>query len=471
MKFEHLLYEIILENIELGEQRKPMTQDEFESKAHSVHDAKRIEQGKKPYTYENVNYVNNKTKVFITCHEKDEDGIEHGVFSQPPNMHLYGQGCRKCSGNEKSNTDEFIQKAKKVHDTKRIEQGIKPYTYENVNYVNSMADVLITCPEHGVFSQRPNTHLNGKGCKKCGGKEKSNTDEFIQKAHKIHDEKRIKRGMELYNYSKVNYVNNQTKVDIICDKHGTFSVTPTEHLYGGSGCRNCFYESIRKNTDEFITQARGKHDEKRKINGKSPYDYSEVNYFNSRTKVIIICDEKYANGEKHGPFLQQPANHLIGRGCPICNELKGETDIKLILSKNNIEFTPQYQYEDCTSFKKSSKNKICKLLSFDFYLPKFKTLIEFDGFYHFNKKYGTNNDFMSQVLNDREKNNYTKFNDIKLIRISYFDMKNLEEEIRNGLLSKDQLYLSKSYGKHKTGWVDDNFQPTTKFLKTYNGVD
>ena len=78
---------------------------------------------------------------------------------------------------------------------------------------------------------------------------------------------------------------------------------------------------------------------------------------------------------------------------------------------------------------------------------------------------------MSDVLNDREKNNYTKLKDIKLIRISYFDMKNLEEEIRNGLLSKDQLYLSKSYGKHKTGWVDDNFQPTTKFLKTYNGVD
>ena len=398
MKFEHLLYEIILENIELGEQRKPMTQDEFVSRAHAVHDTKRIEQGRKPYTYENVNYVHNKTKVFITCHEKDKDGIEHGVFSQLPNDHLQGVGCAKCSGNAKSNTDKFIQKAHAVHDAKRIEQGREPYTYENLNYVNSKTDILITCPEHGVFSQSPNTHLRGLGCAKCSGIAKSNTDEFIQKAKKVHDEKRV-------------------------------------------------------------------------INGKEPYDYTEVKYVNGKTNVIIICHEKYKNDEEHGPFLQRPNNHLSGDGCPTCNQLKGETDIKLILSKNNIEFTPQYQYEDCTSFKKSSKNKICKLLSFDFYLPKFKTLIEFDGFYHFNKKYGTNNDFMSQVLNDREKNNYTKFNDIKLIRISYFDMKNLEEEIRNGLLSKDQLYLSKSYGKHKTGWVDDNFQPTTKFLKTYNGVD
>ena len=291
--------------------------------------------------------------------------------------------------------DEFMSKAHAVHDAKRIEQGRKPYTYENINYVNNKTDILITCPEHGVFSQSPNTHLMGIGCAQCSGRAKSNTDEFIQKAKKVHDEKRG-------------------------------------------------------------------------INGKEPYDYTEVKYVNSKTNVIIICNEKYANDEKHGPFLQSPNTHLMGSGCPICYELKGETDIKLILSKNNIEFIPQYQYEDCTSFKKSSKNKICKLLSFDFYLPKFNKLIEFDGFYHFNKNPKNDNDkFMSDVLNDREKNNYTKLKDIKLIRISYFDIKNLEEEIRNGLLSKDQLYLSKSYGNHKTGWVDDSFQPTTKFIKKY----
>jgi hypothetical protein len=404
MKFENLLHEIILENIELSEARPPMTQDEFIARAHAVHDTKRIEQGKKPYEYDKVNYVDNKTNVLITCPEKDDINGEHGDFPQGPKKHLQGHGCKYCSGKNKKTTDEFIKLAHDVHDTKRIEQGKKPYEYDKVNYVNNKTNVLITCPEkddingeHGDFPQTPNDHLKGKGCKYCSGKNKKTTDEFIRKAKKVHDEKR-------------------------------------------------------------------------KINKKPPYNYSQVNYVDSTKDVIIICDVKHPNGKKHGPFLQTPNKHLQGQGCAICNELKGETDIRIILSKNNIKFTPQFQYEDCTSFKKSSQNKLCRLLSFDFFLPDYNTLIEYDGLYHFVKK-RTNDEFMSQVLNDREKNSYTYFKNIKLIRISYIDSNNLEEEIRNGLLSKDQLYLSKSYGKHKTGWVNDKFQPTTKFLEKYNNVD
>ena len=302
-------------------------------------------------------------------------------------------------------------------------------------------------------------------------------DEFIDAAKRVHDEKRINRGKKPYEYENVNYVNNRTKVNITCPeedniygKHGDFPQTPNDHLRS-KGCPKCG-KVYKKNQDEFIDAAKRVHDEKRKINGKEPYDYSEVNYVGGKEDVIINCDEKYANGEKHGPFLQTPNDHLRSSGCPICSELKGETDTKLIFSKNNIEFIPQFQYKDCTSVKISSKNKLCRLLRFDFYLPKFNTLIEFDGFYHFNKHpKNDNDDFMYSVLNDREKNSYTKLKGIKLIRISYLDIKNLEEEIRNGLLSKEQLYLSKSYGNHKTGWVDDNFQPTTKFLKKYNNVD
>lgn len=44
-------------------------------------------------------------------------------------------------------------------------------------------------------------------------------------------------------------------------------------------------------------------------NGK--YDYSNVDYINSRTKVNIICP-------KHGLFEQVPRSHLQGNGCPKC---------------------------------------------------------------------------------------------------------------------------------------------------------
>ena len=41
-----------------------------------------------------------------------------------------------------------------------------------------------------------------------------------------------------YDYSKVEYVNTQTKVMIICPIHGVFEQIPSSHLKG-YGCRKC----------------------------------------------------------------------------------------------------------------------------------------------------------------------------------------------------------------------------------------
>ena len=60
------------------------------------------------------------------------------------------------------NTQEFIEKAKKIHNNK--------YDYSKVEYVNVKTKVCIICPEHGEFWQTPDSHINGKsGCPKCGG--------------------------------------------------------------------------------------------------------------------------------------------------------------------------------------------------------------------------------------------------------------------------------------------------------------
>ena len=91
-------------------------------------------------------------------------------------------------------------------------------------------------------------------------------------------------------------------------------------------------------------------------------------------------------------------------------------------------------------------------MTFDFYLPDQNTLIEFDGAYHFGKS-RDNQDYISQVFNDREKNEYTKAKNIKLIRIGYLDKENIEEELMKGLDSNDQLYLSTKYPIDK-GWRD-----------------
>lgn len=106
------------------------------------------------YTYNNTTYVNDKTKILITC-------PIHGDFLQTPRAHLSGKGCMACYlANKAHDTDSFIQKANGVH--------FGYYDYSKVKYVNAKTKITIICPEHGEFQQTPNDHLVGKGCRRCG---------------------------------------------------------------------------------------------------------------------------------------------------------------------------------------------------------------------------------------------------------------------------------------------------------------
>jgi hypothetical protein len=125
---------------------------------------------------------------------------------------------------------------------------------------------------------------------------KKTTDEFIQEAKEIHG--------DIYDYSKVKYVNCNTKVAIICKEHGEFQKQPLKFLNAKQGCPKCSKNYI-PNTSEWIQNAKKIHGDK--------YDYSKVEYFNSKKNVIISCRE-------HGEFKQIPNNHLRGAGCPICSK-------------------------------------------------------------------------------------------------------------------------------------------------------
>jgi len=122
--------------------------------------------------------------------------------------------------------EEFIEKAKLVHGNK--------YDYSKVNYINNSTKVCIICPEHGEFWQLPNSHLLSFGCSKCTNNYNYTTEEWIEKAKKVHRNK--------YDYSKVNYLNNYTKVCIICSLHSEFWQTPDNHL-GGNNCPKCMNKS------------------------------------------------------------------------------------------------------------------------------------------------------------------------------------------------------------------------------------
>ena len=167
------------------------------------------------YDYSKVNFINGTTEVTIIC-------PIHGEFQQKPIVHLNGSGCQKCAGNVKYTTETFIEAAKNVHGNK--------YDYSKVEYINSSTKVTIICPTHGEFQQLPSEHLQGKGCIHCAGKAKYTNETFIAAAREVHGEK--------YDYSKVNYINCMTEVTIICPIHGEFKQRPVSHLQG-SGCQRC----------------------------------------------------------------------------------------------------------------------------------------------------------------------------------------------------------------------------------------
>jgi len=291
---------------------------------------------------------------------------------------------------------DFIEKAKNIHNDK--------YDYNKVKYLNSNTKVEIICKEHGSFLQRPHDHLGGHGCFECSritrATRRLKLDQFISKAISIHGNK--------YDYGNVKYVNNCTKVELICKKHGAFFVKPNAHISMKSGCPTCasnlISDRMSHNTKKFI-------DISKKIHGDR-YDYSNVDYKDNKTKVHIIC-------QIHGSFLQSPNGHKSGNGCPRCKESKGETRITKILQSLNIEFVKQYRFEDC-------KNK--SQLIFDFYLPCYNMCIEFDGSQHYNKK----SRFYSEITktNDEIKDKYCLEKNIYLLRIPYYKYINIEKIIK-----------------------------------------
>ena len=276
------------------------------------------------FDYSKVEYVDSKTPVVIIC-------PIHGEFEITPVRFLQNKhGCRKCSIEhthklQTKTTEQFVKECKEIWGN--------AYSYENTNYINADTKVLINCPIHGEFLTRPADFVRGHGCSKCKSlstikfnkKTKSDTLEtFITKSTLLYD--------NLFDYSKVLYVNSRTKVLIHSNLlNEDFLITPAKFLQGQFKQK---YLNLPKNkasslTKEIIIQ-------RALLVHGNKYLYDKVVYKDLHTPILITCP-------KHGDFLQTPINHLWNReGCPICNNSKGEMFIDNTLNELNIDYKRQY---------------------------------------------------------------------------------------------------------------------------------
>jgi hypothetical protein len=295
------------------------TTDQFIQDAQKIHND--------TYDYSNVNYKGHLINVKIVCKL-------HGEFYQTPKCHVRGHGCPKCrymKSSEKlsKNHDKFIEEVNMIHDNK--------YDYSKTHYKKSSIKITIVCKEHGDFFQTPNAHLRGAGCSKCsniknGLMRRKTNENFIKDAIDIHGNR--------YDYSKVNYKNSSTKIIIICKEHGEFEQAPISHL-NGSNCNKCS-GAYTLSTDEFVNKANIIHD--------NEYDYSKVEYVNTKKKVTIVC-------KIHGDFTQIPEHHLNGHGCSKCANCHKYTTNEFIKKANEIHGN-KYDYSNVVYTKSHDKISI-----------------------------------------------------------------------------------------------------------------
>ena len=277
---------------------------------------------------------------------------------------------------------------------------------------------------------------------------KLNAHLFIERSSKIHN--------NAYDYNKVNYINNDTKVIIICKVHGDFEQSPKSHLEG-HGCFKC--KNRFPTTQEFIEKCKVIHGDKYsyentvfngmnnmvtitcKVHGdfeqiakshlkghhcskcykekiskndillrlktihNQEYEYDDFEYNKRMSEIYLNIKCK-----KHGVFKQRLSNHIHqGNGCPYCKRSKGEEQLNEFFIKNNIVFEREKTFDECKNIKK---------LQFDFYLPDFNTCVEYDGVQHYKPSFGEKQ-FLYLKNNDNIKNDFCLEKNINLIRIKY----------------------------------------------------
>lgn len=206
------------------------------------------------------------------------------------------------------------------------------------------------------------------------------------------------------------YINCNQELEIICPNGHNIKMS-WKRFENGRRCPHCSERSWinRKKNIESINE----------IISKEGYKFLEE-YTTAKTKMKCSCPNGHI-------FEINWNNFKSGKRCPYCKKSKGEEIIKSILEELKIDFIPQYKFKDC---------KDLLPLPFDFYLPNYNLIIEYDGEQHFdvNRAFNSNeNKFWETVIHDAIKNAYCEDNNINILRIPFWKYNNIKEIIKNKL--------------------------------------
>lgn len=213
------------------------------------------------------------------------------------------------------------------------------------------------------------------------------------------------------------YINSNELIKIrhnslACNNY-TWDVIPSNFLSRESRCPKCQHGSYKKTTEEF----------KQEVYNLVRSEYEVISEYCGKDLNIRFL-HKLCNDS----FEMSPHNFLAGQRCTVCGESKGERVIRYFCDYYDVFYESQYSFKDC---------KNINLLRFDFAIfwdkdkTKLRILIEYDGEFHYLPILGEEQLLYQQSM-DKIKNAYCENNNIKLVRIPYWDFDNIES-----ILSKE----------------------------------
>ena len=344
------------------------------------------------------------------AHEKIEilHKCGYSYFAAPTNI-LNGRKCPKCSKRVRYTIDD-VKAIFKEHQKTLLADEIE----------NVLTQMPFTCDLHksyGIQYATLSSVSRGGGCKLCKNEKVRKNQPKLK-----YDQKSV---VELFKKSHLvvcgKYKSMKTPISFYCEKHkdmGIQTITLNNFLYQHSSCKYCARENISrlKSTPE---------NEIRHL-----LDSMNLEYIDSRVDkkmtVSFVCKAHRAYGVQCNSLDKIKR----GQGCRLCSASTGETMVSSILKEKNIEYEFQKKFDGLVGEGRGQ-------LSYDFYLPKYNTLIEYQGQQHYmivDAFHATDKTLKKQIHHDDLKREYAKENNISLIEVPYWlTRKKVERLIANSL--------------------------------------
>lgn len=338
-------------------------------------------------------YQGNKTKIL---HRHKVCGY---VWEIKPNVLLTSGecGCPLCSGKVRKDTEYF------KHEVRNLVGDEYEVIGEYVNTHTKIKFKHLTCGTE--FEMTPHNFIAGQRCPKCQhGSKRKTTEEFKQELFdKVGDEYTLED----------EYITKDTKVNFrhkLCNR--LWYQTPGEIL-SGYRCVYCYGNPIWTQ-EQFESKIKELFGDEFTVIGK---------YINNNTKIKM----KHNSCGNEWDVRPKDIIHKHS-GCPICNMSKGERRIQKFLTENKINNVYTKEYDDLRG-----KRNIC--FSYDFYLPDYNLLIEYQGGQHEYpvERFGGEEKFERQKEIDNLKREYAKSHNVELLEIWYWDYENIKKILKSRL--------------------------------------